>query len=234
MHHLFSRSSDWIAEPSAWTCLLLGAAVALRRRPATATALTTAAVLVLVAFSCPAVSSALTRAADASAHDTSRPGVVYDVAVVLGDGFATSPRIERGLEIMHEGRARHLIFSGTISFDQLRLLKKKVLASGVPADRFLFETRSDNTRENALESSRIVAERGFASILLITSASHMKRGLGSFRRLGLRPDTLPVDEPGHCPGALEWLPRTGALLESTEALHELVGRIAYRLFRYSE
>ena len=74
----------------------------------------------------------------------------------------------------------------------------------------------------------MISERGWHDVLLVTSAMHMPRALGCFRRAGVAPDALPVDHragDGRSPG---WLPRSSALEKSTLVLRELFGRIVYR------
>jgi uncharacterized SAM-binding protein YcdF (DUF218 family) len=95
------------------------------------------------------------------------------------------------------------------------------------------EAGSRNTRENAVESARVAAARGWRRLLLVTSAQHVPRALGCFRAVGLEPDVLPVDrEAGDAKGA-SWLPRAYALSRSSDVLRELAGRLVYRLAGYT-
>jgi uncharacterized SAM-binding protein YcdF (DUF218 family) len=96
----------------------------------------------------------------------------------------------------------------------------------------VLETASRNTHENAVESARIVAARGWRSLLLVTSAAHMERALGCFRKAGLAPDALPVDWRGERDRDA-WLPRAGSLKATEDALRELTGRVVYRLMGYT-
>jgi uncharacterized SAM-binding protein YcdF (DUF218 family) len=71
-------------------------------------------------------------------------------------------------------------------------------------------------------------------VLLLTSAAHLPRALGCFRREGLVPDTLSVDRrAGEESGIQAWLPRAGSLALTTEMLHELAGRLAYWVMGYT-
>jgi uncharacterized SAM-binding protein YcdF (DUF218 family) len=104
----------------------------------------------------------------------------------------------------------------------------------VPAEVIIKETRARNTREHARNLQALFPERGFRRVLLVTSAMHMPRSMGVFRRL--------------CPG-IEFIPAltdfrvvksTGAwytqvfapiptphqLMNFSEAMHEYLG-IAY-------
>jgi uncharacterized SAM-binding protein YcdF (DUF218 family) len=209
--------------------LLLVATVALRRRFVVAVALLFLPPLALAILALSPVSAALERWAEASARSTWRPDERYDAVIVLtGDD---APRIARAAQLLREGQARHLLLSGAPSAAAERL-RSDVRSGAVPGDRIVHEDLSRNTHENAVESARVVAARGWRSLLLVTSAAHMPRALGSFRKAGLRPDALPVDFRAERGLDRPWLSRA-ALDESAAAVHELVGRIAYRVRGYS-
>ena len=77
-------------------------------------------------------------------------------------------------------------------------------------------------------------ERGWRSLLLVTSAAHLPRALDCFRKVGLTPDALPVDYRAGGARAGGWLPRASALSKSTDVLRELAGRVVYRVAGYAE
>ena len=97
------------------------------------------------------------------------------------------------------------------------------------------EAHSRNTRENAIESARVAAARGWRTLLVVTSAAHMPRALGCFRAVGLEPDALPVDRRAGDgpPSSRGWLPRAECLARSTLMLRELAGRVVYRALGYA-
>ena len=64
---------------------------------------------------------------------------------------------------------------------------------GVPADRMSFESESRNTHENAVNTFRVVGPQPGETWLLVTSASHMPRSMGVFRRAGWRIVAWPVN-----------------------------------------
>jgi uncharacterized SAM-binding protein YcdF (DUF218 family) len=112
-------------------------------------------------------------------------------------------------------------------------LAARLVAWGVPPAQVVAEGTSRNTRENAIESSRIAAARGWHTLLVVTSAVHMPRALGCFRAVGLEPDALPVDRRAGDGKGQGWLPRAVALARSTDALRELSGRAVYRIAGYT-
>lgn len=65
--------------------------------------------------------------------------------------------------------------------------------SGVDARRVLLEAASRNTFENALFTQRLVKPKGAEEWLLVTSAMHMPRAIGCFRRVDWNVIPYPVD-----------------------------------------
>ena len=58
---------------------------------------------------------------------------------------------------------------------------------------FIFEDQSKNTAENAVLSKKLVSPRKGENWIVITSAFHMPRTVGSFRKVGWRVTPYPVD-----------------------------------------
>ena len=249
MFYVLSKLLDLLLAPLTWAMLLAGGAVLLRARRA-APWLSGAAVAVLWLFSAEPVANELTRLAEAGVRSTVRPGVVYDAAIVLGGGIdpaaskgsgetelnAAGDRILAGYALYQSGRVRNLLLSaggpdpgepveadwGAATFRGL----------GVPAERVVVERESRNTRENAERSARLVRERGWKSLVLVTSAMHVPRAAATFRKAGLEVDVLPVDRR-FGPKDGSWLPRVESLERSSGALRELAGRLVYRVAAYA-
>jgi uncharacterized SAM-binding protein YcdF (DUF218 family) len=247
MFLFLSKVLDILLAPLTWALLLLVAGLVPRRRGRVLGALGLA---VLYAFSTEAVATALMRAVEAGAVSTFRPDVTYDAVIVLGGGLdpaatersgqpeynAAPERVLRGFELLKEERARRVLISGG-SLDprpqaviEADVLSRQLQAWGIPAERILTEGRSRNTRENALESARIVREQGCMRLLGFPAAPNRPPAAGCFAAVGLRPDTLPVDvRSSSAPlRRMSWLPRAGNLSQSTDALRELAGRVVYR------
>lgn len=64
---------------------------------------------------------------------------------------------------------------------------------GLPIENAVFEDRSTTTWENALMSKELVKPQPRQTWLLVTSAYHMPRAVGVFRRLGWDVVPFPVD-----------------------------------------
>lgn len=66
-------------------------------------------------------------------------------------------------------------------------------AHGISADRLLLEDKSRNTFQNATYSKKVMSGKMTGNWLLITSANHMPRAMGAFRKAGFKVLPWPVD-----------------------------------------
>jgi uncharacterized SAM-binding protein YcdF (DUF218 family) len=136
---------------------------------------------------------------------------------------------------VHRGQADYLLIAGGSGdlFDQsvseALILERFAIRLGVPADRILVDTTSRNTHENAVQAWRLLREARLSNVILVTSAFHMPRSMGCFRKVGLHPRPYPVDFRGRWGeyDPLSWLPRVSNLQSSTTAIREYVGLIMY-------
>ncbi|MCS6899447.1 MAG: YdcF family protein [Myxococcales bacterium] len=214
-----------------------------------------AGLLLLYFSSIEVVSNALWRWVEAPPLTTIREEEVYDVVVILGGMLEDRTmrtygkayyndnidRLIAARELLATGKARRALLSGgdedprPDSVDEALVLRDQLIAWGIEPERLFVETRSRNTRENAVESAAILRREGWKKILLVTSAFHMPRALGCFRAVGIEPDTLAVDlrSDRSTKGFSDLLPRSHSLHMTASALRELAGRFIYRLRGYS-
>jgi uncharacterized SAM-binding protein YcdF (DUF218 family) len=66
-------------------------------------------------------------------------------------------------------------------------------ALGVERERLTLEAASRNTHENAIFSARLLKPQAGQRWLLVTSATHMPRAVGCFRKAGFDVVAWPVD-----------------------------------------
>jgi uncharacterized SAM-binding protein YcdF (DUF218 family) len=101
---------------------------------------------------------------------------------------------------------------------------------GIARDRVMLETRSRNTAENAAFTKALIQPKPGERWLLVTSAQHMPRAIGCFRRVGFAVEAYPVDwhTRPHWRFALS---RSigGGLARTDLAAHEWGGLVAYWL-----
>jgi len=106
---------------------------------------------------------------------------------------------------------------------------------GLAPGRVLFERDSRNTRENAVNSAALARPQPGEVWLLVTSASHMPRAIGAFRRVGWPVIPVPVD---YATGARDLSGLNFAFLHGMGLLsiagHEWIGLAAYRLLDWTD
>ena len=130
-------------------------------------------------------------------------GGAFDTVVSAGRGeIALTDAAERmtvvaelarrypAARIVFSGGSGQLVFQGATESDlALRLFE----SFGIAKDRIILEGRSRNTTENARFSRELVALKPGERWLLITSAYHMPRSIGVFRKEGFPVEAYPVD-----------------------------------------
>ncbi len=103
-------------------------------------------------------------------------------------------------------------------------------ALGVPQDRVTYENESRNTFDNAVLTKRLVQPQAGQVWLLVTSASHMPRSVGVFRRAGWPVVPWPVNfRTGSSVAALYDAPFPERLAQFEAGLREWIGMAAYWL-----
>lgn len=100
---------------------------------------------------------------------------------------------------------------------------------GLPAGRVLYERESRNTWENAVLSKQLVQPKPGETWLLLTSAWHMPRAIGIFRKVGWSVVPYQVDYLGADPNGYAKFEAARELYTVTMAIKEWVGLFSYRL-----
>lgn len=128
--------------------------------------------------------------------------------------------------ILFSGGSAALVFQeGTEAEFALRLLE----ALGVAPARIIAEDKSRNTVENAVYSQLLAQPKPGERWLLLTSAYHMPRSIGVFRKAGFAVEAYPVDwRTRGTPDALRPFATMGDGLRRTDtAVREWVGLVVY-------
>jgi uncharacterized SAM-binding protein YcdF (DUF218 family) len=101
---------------------------------------------------------------------------------------------------------------------------------GVAKARLTAERLSRNTAENAEFTKAVAKPRAGERWLLVTSAFHMPRSIGLFRKVGFKIEAYPVDWRTSTSDAWSFSSIATNGLERTDvALREWIGLVAYRL-----
>lgn len=134
-------------------------------------------------------------------------------------------RVLEAARIFHRTRRMSVIISGN---DEVPLIMRDLLAAmGVPEKSITTDAVSYNTHESAVNlRDRLMGKHFY----LVTSAGHMPRAMGVFRKQGLEPVPAPTNYLS-TPSMRDWniLPNGQHLAISDLAVHEYLGLIWYRL-----
>jgi uncharacterized SAM-binding protein YcdF (DUF218 family) len=146
-------------------------------------------------------------------------------------------RLTVAVELARRYPAARIVFSGgsgALIYDEgaeasfaLRMLEDL----GIPRARILLEDRSRNTVENVIFSKALVQPKPGERWLLVTSAHHLPRAIGVFRKMGFPVEPYPVDwRTRGAPDALRPFATLGdGLRRSDTAVREWVGLAVYWL-----
>jgi uncharacterized SAM-binding protein YcdF (DUF218 family) len=102
---------------------------------------------------------------------------------------------------------------------------------GISSERIVLESDSRTTDENARFTRKLVSPRPGERWLLVTSAYHMPRSIGVFRKAGFDVEAYPVDwrTRGWVDAFAPFDRLSAGLASSDTAVHEWAGLVAYWL-----
>ncbi|MFY0562489.1 YdcF family protein [Archangium lansingense] len=129
--------------------------------------------------------------------------VPSDVLVVLGarvlPGGEPSPslraRIEKAVELYHQGLAPRLLFSGGVGVNppsEARVMRDLAVRLGVPAEACLMEEQSHSTEQNARFSTGMLRSLGARRVVVVSDPYHLLRARQYFRLHGFEVATSPA------------------------------------------
>lgn len=178
-----------------------------------------------------------------------RPERVDGIILLAGD---ESPGLTaaRGQPVMLEAAARYIAFAtlareypqarlafvgGTNALNPITNVTNETIARqtleglGVAPERMTYEDASRNTYENAVFAAKLLKPQPEQNWLLVTSAFHVPRAMGCFRKGGF--NVFPAPTAYRTPGTWASPIRfdlVDHLAEISTAVKEYVGLIAYR------
>jgi uncharacterized SAM-binding protein YcdF (DUF218 family) len=219
----------------------------LQRRPRLGRILAWFGVLSLLALSLPVVAHLLVRSFDQGRPLDFRQVLDAQAIVILGGGVRrgapeyggdtlgrlTLERVRYGALVARKTKLPVLASGGAIygGSTEAALMKRALEEEfGIPV-RWI-ETRSRDTRSNAVESAAILLPLGIRRVLLVAHSLDMPRAGAEFTSAGLRvtpaptvlsPDSMSFDHP------IELLPGMGALNSSYYALYEMLAETVRRV-----
>ena len=129
-----------------------------------------------------------------------------DAIVVFAGGVGESgqagqgylERVEYAVKLYKSGFAKNIIFSSGYMyiFKEPLVMKAVAVSLGVPAEAIILEDRASNTYENVEFSEKILKDRGWKEILVVSSPYHMRRVSLVFKKIGKETKVLyaPIPE----------------------------------------
>ncbi|HEU0186566.1 MAG TPA: YdcF family protein [Gallionellaceae bacterium] len=218
-----------------------------RRRPRLAYGLLASAFALLWLLSTPFVAESLLHSLEPPALNIRSDDLpVADAIVVIGGGtnfyapeyggdtvsHATLQRLRYAARLYRETAKPVLVSGGkplgnaTSEAQQMRSVLEQEFRIPVQWS----EEESNNTRENARYSYRLLLQYGIRRIYLVTHAWHMPRARQAFESAGFEVIPAPtVFTTRYQTDLLAWVPSAEALHDSRIYLHEQIGRLWYRL-----
>lgn len=249
------RILEQLLQPTSalWALLWVAAAVLLRRRQyrwSLVAAVPAIALWIIGATPLPA--KLLADLERPYAHLAQNPPTA-DAVVMLGGTHDYSPRtllpmnfggsvdrVTTALELIRIGKAGTLVLGG--SYYQLdherrpdsELLENWMRDWNLPTGELVRLGVCANTRDEAERVAVLVRERGWKRVLLVSSAGHLRRGEGTFRKSGI--DVIPIgcdfqgmDALDHPERLWEFVPHGTQLFWFDAWLHETLGWWWYRM-----
>lgn len=150
--------------------------------------------------------------------------------------WGVADRFFKGIELANLNKSSLLVFTNerlpwnTETPDIAMFLINNAELMGIERTRILITTPVQNTQDEAIAVAKLGAEKGFNSVILITSAFHMQRAALLFENAGMKVTPYPVDfrSDTHEYNILDFLPSASGLSGSEFAIRELIGRLYYR------
>ena len=145
-------------------------------------------------------------------------------------------RFFAGLEILRQGKAKNIIFTGgKMPWSNARaegeLLREVALIMGVSDEKIKLSGYASNTAEEALAVARLMSENNFKSAILVTSSFHMPRAMQLLNKAGINVEAYSTDfkVSGTSVDWLDYIPSAEGFRDTSNGIREYIGRLYYQL-----
>ncbi|HLN31063.1 MAG TPA: YdcF family protein [Gemmataceae bacterium] len=145
-------------------------------------------------------------------------------------------RCREGAEMFKQGKPCPVIVSGgkpdnALDPDCASAMRDYLVQLGLDKSNVILENRSQTTFENAIECSKLLKALNIHKIILVTSAEHLGRAVGCFRKEGF--EVVPCGSCYQATYDTEWpqqiIPSLHAGIAFERACHEWLGTLWYWL-----
>jgi uncharacterized SAM-binding protein YcdF (DUF218 family) len=213
------------------------------RRQKAGRILVTAGALLLLALSCDPIPTIFLRTLEqryhpvtaASLQEVEKSGGSTCI-VVLGSGYSPDASVDldshlsqdavvrllQGIQLCRQAASCKLVLSGGPPA-ATQTMNKIALSLGIEQKDIILEDHSRNTEE---EARLLQPTLGSSPFFLVTSASHMPRAVGLFKKLGMKPIAAPTDYMAKKGGPFspdQFYPGSGALSMAERTIYEYLG-----------
>ena len=145
-------------------------------------------------------------------------------------------RFFAGLEILRQGKAKSIIFTGgKMPWSNVRpegeVLREVALVMGVSDEKIKLSGYASNTAEEASEIAMLMNENNFNSAVLVTSSFHMPRAMQLFEKAGISVEAYPTDfkVSGIAVDWLDYIPSADGFRDASSGIREYIGRLYYQM-----
>ncbi len=158
---------------------------------------------------------------------SSRSGCGEADAIVAISGGDTAARADEAIRLYKNGWGNYLIFSGAAADksgpSNAQVMQERAIDAGVDPNVIIVEENSENTIENAEQTTNIFKTHDIKSAILVTSGYHERRALIEFHRraLGVEVRAHPVAEDKQW-SRTWWLTPAGWGLAIPELIRSLI------------
>lgn len=182
--------------------------------------------------------------------------IPYEAGIVLGGGMvqldtsngeyifrSNNDRFLQAVKLYKAAKIKKILISGgsgsyfSKGESESKYIKNFLVKNDIVPDRDIWiDTLSKNTHENAVESKKVLLLNGAkGSFLLITSAIHMRRALGCFKKEGV--DVIPfVTDKLYISRRRDieflFIPDIENMLLWDSLFHEWIGYLTYKVAGY--
>ena len=250
MFFILSKVAGFLSSPFWWILILTGAAFFIQNKKISKR-LYTSAFIVFVIFTNPMVFRLVVGAWEGDLQPAESMRGKSDVCVVLGGMSAFheptgrirftqgADRILQAIDLYEKGIVKKIAITGGTS----RLIRKTppeaihlrdfLMSIGIPHESVLIDSLSRNTHENAVNTKELIDKYGWGdNIILVTSAFHMRRAEGCFKKEGFTVYPYaadPLKGVSKVSIADFFMPSAGTLNDWNYLTHEWMGIVMYKI-----
>ena len=235
-----------------WLALLLTALMALKKRKMGTAISTGLAAAFMFAIGATRLPEKLLTTLERPYLITNLDAVpTCDAVVILGGGLRPSryevagvglneaaDRFIMGAELMRRGKANNLVLGGATrkfngrEINEPELTHRWFAQLGLEHAPMFDLPGCINTHDEALRTADLLKAKGWRRVLLVTSASHMKRAAGVFQTVGVPVFCVACDYQTRvsvvADDKFNFIPQASGFTQMSIYLHEEIGWLTYR------